>query len=401
MKVLFINETCGTGSIGRIVKEIAIAIEENGGQSLIAYANGEKNFYNTYRIGYNLEHKVHAILSRISGLQGYYSKNATRKLIKKIKEFNPDIVHLNNLHGNYINLRLLLQFLAKEDIATVITLHDCWFYTGKCTHYVMSSCDKWQMECGNCPRLHLDNVNPTLFFDRTKKCFVDKKNWFLKIPRLGVVGVSKWITEEASKSFLGNKKLICVYNWVNQDIFYPRKKKIFEDSMFNILFVASYFGENKGYKEMVQLSNLIPENWKIWVVGKVKAKIPNNVIHIEKTVDAEKLAEYYSSADVCVNVTKAETFGLVTAESICCGTPVIVYNNTASPELVAEGCGYVVEEKDGIDAIFKTLKEINLNGKRKYYDACVASSSRFSKQKAIREYINVYEELSRIRIRGM
>ena len=150
-------------------------MEKRGHQCLVAYSKGKSAFHNSIHIGNDIDHKVHAIMSRITGLQGYFSYLATKKLLAELDAFQPDIVHLRNLHSNYINLHMLLKYLADKDIATVITLHDCWFYTGKCTYYVSAKCNKWQDECGQCPLLHKDNINPTFWFDRTRKCLLDKK----------------------------------------------------------------------------------------------------------------------------------------------------------------------------------------------------------------------------------
>ena len=342
MKVLQINETCGTGSIGRTTYELAVELEKRGHECLGAYSQGEPRFHNSVRIGGDLDHKAHAVLSRVTGQQGYFSHLATRRFLSKMDKFQPDIVHLRNLHSNYINLHMLLKHLAKKDIATVITLHDCWFFTGKCTYYINASCEKWQQHCGNCPLLHIDNINPTFFFDRTEKCLSDKEKWFEAIPRLAVTGVSNWVANEAKKSIIGNRNPVGIYNWIDLDTFHPRESELRKrhglEGKFVILVVATNLNRIKGYDEIVWLSERIPENWAIVAIGKETVTLPNNVIHIAHTDDAIQLAEYYSMADVCMNTTKFETFGKVAAEAICCGTPVIVYNNTASPELVDDGC---------------------------------------------------------------
>lgn len=398
MRVLQINETCGTGSIGRTTYELAVELEKRGHECLVAYSHGTPKFHNCIRIGDDMDHRIHAALSRITGQQAYFSRAATRKLLVEIERFRPDIVHLRNLHSNYVNLYMLLSFLAKKDIATVITLHDCWFFTGKCTYYISANCDKWQHNCGNCPLLHVDNINPTFWFDRTKKCLSDKKNWLGKIPRLAVVGVSNWVAKEAEKSIVGDRNPIGIYNWIDLNVFHPResnlRKKHGLEGKFVVLAVATNINKVKGFDEITWLSQHLQDNWAIVAIGKEVEKLPPNVIHISHTDDAVQLAEYYSMADVCMNTTQFETFGKVTAEAICCGTPVVVYNNTASPELVTNGCGLVIDQHRGFEAIFEALRVIEENGKGSYISNCLdAARLQFEKEIGVNKYMELYRSL--------
>lgn len=398
MRIAYINETCGTGSIGSCTYELALALDTLGHECMIAHSHGSSPYKNCIRIGSALDHKFHALFSRITGLQGYFSRLATRRLIRELHAFRPDVVHLQNLHSNYINLKILLDYLARKDIATVITLHDCWFYTGKCTYYVPASCNRWQQECGSCPLLHRDNVNPTFWFDRTRKCLRDKQRWFAAIPRLAVVGVSKWVAAEARSSILGKRNPIAIYNWIDQDIFQPRpsslraKHKL--ENKFVILAVAANLSPNKGFSDLVEISRKLPSDWAIIAIGRPVSPLPENIIHIPHTNNAVQLAEYYSMADVCLNASRYETFGKVTAEAICCGTPVVVYNNTASPELVEEGCGKVVDENLGVDGLMNALSSIQAKGKGSYTATCRESAKwRFAKSSGVAQYEQLYFSL--------
>lgn len=400
MNIVQINETCGTGSIGRLALELSNEAVKQGHKVLFAYSTGIPRFGNAFKIGNNIDHKFHALMSRITGLQGYYSYIATKRLIRKIEGFSPDIIHLENLHSNYINLPMLFDYIAKNDIPTVITLHDCWFYTGKCTYYVPAKCQKWKVECERCPLLHIDNVNKTFLFDRTKKSFSDKKRWFNNIKRLGVVGVSEWASNEAKFSFLGEKRIITIRNWVNFSVFRPISSNLRDKLGLNnkriILMVSTYISNKKGYQEMIGLSRILNEEYQIIVVGKNNGKftIPDNVIHIEHTNNENELAMYYSMADVCVNTTKYETFGLVTAEALSCGTPVVVYNNTASPELIGEECGRVVEEYLGIEGILEAITELVSFDRGYIRQACLAHAhTHFDMNEQIKKYLSLYQSL--------
>lgn len=397
MKIAFINDTFGTGSIGRHTKELAESLRQYGHEVKYFFAQGSESADYCVKITSRNEQRVHAVLSRITGLQGYFSYVCTYKLIRDLTVFSPDIVHLQNLHSNYINLRMIANYLKTRNISTVITLHDCWFFTGKCTHYVPATCNKWKNECGKCPLLHVDNVNPTFFFDTTQKCLKDKQNWFAKNSKLGVVGVSQWITNEAQNSIYKNNKITCIYNWVDQDIFFYRQNRDYARLRLPekkiVLMVSTNLSEKKGYGELIYLSRNLTNEFQLVYIGgnRRNLPIPENVIYINHTDSADQLAEYYSIADVCVNTTKYETFGMVTAEAMCCGTPAIVYNNTASPELVGDECGLVVESMDEIvDAVNFIAKQ----DREKIRRVCIEwSKERFSKDDKIREYIRFYENL--------
>ena len=249
MKVLQINAVNGIRSTGRIITEISDYLNNNGHEGYVAYSVGLA-YMKGYQIGTSFDKKVHALCSRAFGNQSYYSRISTKKLIKYIANIRPDVIHLHNLHDNYINLKLLLDFLAIKDIPTVVTLHDCWFYTGKCTHYTVDNCYKWKIECGKCPRLRKDNKS--WFFDRTAEMLVDKKEWFGSIPRLAVVGVSDWITNEAKDSLLSTGNIITrIYNWIDLDIFKPvgttsLRKKLNLENKYIILGVSSGWSKAKG-----------------------------------------------------------------------------------------------------------------------------------------------------------
>lgn len=401
MKIAQINAVCGIASTGRTSVELAQGLEAKGHSSHVFYSYGKNTYPHATRIGNTLDRKLHAVLSRLTGLQGYFSTLPTLRLIRQLKRYQPDVVHLRNLHSNYIHLGKLLKYLAQSDTPTVITLHDCWFYTGKCTYYVSADCKKWQEQCGSCPLLHVDNVNPTLFFDTTRKCLTDKKKWLSAIPRLAVVGVSQWVTQEVSNgSILANRNPVTIYNWIDFDTFHPResdlRKKHGLENRFVILVVASTISQIKCLNEIKAIAQQMPEHWAIVAIGATTEPLPENVIHIPQTDNAVTLAEYYSMADVCLNTTLYETFGKVTVESMCCGTPVIVYRNTASPELVEDGCGEIVEQAHGMEAVMDALKKVEAAGKQSYTQTCLERArQRFSKEMGVDAYIQLYERLIR------
>lgn len=398
MRILQINAVSGIRSTGRICVEIADYLNENGHEGYIAYSEGLP-FKSGYRIGTPFEIKLHGLWSRICGTQAYFSRNGTRKLIKYMEEITPDVVHLHNLHGNYINLEMLLHYLAQNDIPTVLTLHDCWFFTGKCCHYTVDKCFKWQTGCFNCPRIHKDN--PSWFFDRTKAMYRDKKEWFGKIPRLAVVGVSDWITSEARKSLLSSAKIVTrIYNWIDMDVF----KSVNTDNLrhdcgledkFIILGVASGWNNAKGLDKFIELADMIPRDMVIILVGNISAnkQLPENIIHIKETHCVNDLVQYYSMADVLVNLSREETFGKVVAEALACGTPAITINSTANPELIGDSCGFIVEQNDTSD-VMERLKYMKKQGISYYAQHCIKHARKyFFMEDNLFTYMKLYEQL--------
>ena len=401
MIILQINSVCNSSnSTGRTTFELTEAINEAGHDGYVAYGEGYSDYPKAYFIGSMLDHKIHAFLSRLTGLQGYFSNLATKKLIKHIDNISPDIVHLRNLHSNYINIHKLIRYLSTNNIAVVLTLHDCFFYTGKCTHYTISDCDGWKKECGNCPRLHMDNKS--WYFDRTKKMLMDKRNSFNSIPRLAVVGVSQWITKEAKSSILSKATYLeTIYNWVDIEVFKPTitnlKEELNLENQFVILGVASRWNNSKGLGDFIDIANRLDDRFSIILVGEISEDIilPNNVIHIERTNSVSKLVEYFSMADVFFNPSIEESFGKVTIESLACGTPVIVYDTTACPELVGDRCGGVADLYD-TNRVLELIMEIHFNKKSFYSSSCVRFvHKQFTKKEGVKKYLNLYERISK------
>ncbi|MBR6737919.1 MAG: glycosyltransferase [Clostridia bacterium] len=399
MKIAQINAVYGIGSTGRTTKELAESLACNGHECFVGYSisnvSYQKEGVTLYQIGNALDHKAHALFSRLFGLQAYFSSKATKNLIKELEIFKPDVVHLRNLHANYINLPLLLKWLGKNSIPTVISLHDCWIFTGKCTHYTVQNCYKWQTGCSACSQLKKDNNS--WLFDRTNKLWKDRKSLFEKIDNLAVVGVSNWITDQAKSSTLKSAKIIKrIYNWIDLKTFYPRECE--KSDNFSVLLISAGWSKNSTKtQDMLALANGLNENMQIILAGSVESDIelPKNVKPIGYVNSTEDLAKLYSQVDVYVHLSQEDTFGKVIAEALACGTPAIVYNSTACPELVGNGCGYVVKPRD-INAVSNAVNEVYKNGKEKYSANCVEfAKSNFEKDYLIKETLSLYNELLR------
>lgn len=401
MKVIQINAVYKLSSTGHTVLELHEFLLNNEIKSYVACANTAESD-EVYLIGSAFEKKWHALMSRLFGVQGYFSRRGTRKLINYMQNIKPDIVHLRNLHANYLYLPMLFSYLAENDIGTVITLHDCWIYTGKCTHYTLDRCYKWQDGCHNCPKLRVDNKS--WFFDRTSKMWRDKKAWINSIPRVAVIGVSDWITEESRKSILGKVKIIKrIYNWIDLETFkctasdYLLKKWKLENK-FVILGVASKWSERKGIKTFMQLAERLDKNKKLILIGDIPecTHLPDNAIWIPATNNLQELVEYYSIADVFLQLSLEETFGKVVAEALACGTPVITIDSTANSELVSESCGIVLKSLE-LTEILAALQLVEKRGKQYYKDACRKFvENNFNLNICAQNYIECYEEVMKM-----
>lgn len=404
MRVLQINAVYGSGSTGKMVEELHKYLKENGIESFVACAKGcDHSQPDQFSIGSSIDMKIHSLYARISGLQGYSSKKATQELIRYIRQCNPDIVHLGNLHSNFVNIKMLFRFLGEEQIATVLTLHDCWFYTGKCSHYTDDNCFKWKTTCGNCPRLKKDI--PSWYFDRTRKMLDDKRCSYDGLKKLAVVGVSNWITEEAKGSILKNSAIIKrVYNWIDTDIFKPRE--INQDLITRLrckgkkilLGVAVGWSDDKGLSDFTRLAGILSSDYKIILVGEEieKREIPDNIQIVGRTKNVDELVDYYNIADCFLSLSTEESFGKVVAEALSCGTPAIVYNSTASPELVGEKCGYIVNAHD-LHELKNCVSEVCRKGKKHYSNACRKfACANFDKSTNIEKYLEIFREIGRI-----
>ena len=394
-----INAVYGIGSTGVIVEDLHNLALQNGIDSYVSYSSTNKNadeIKNGYQIGNELSKKIHALLCRIGGKQGYYSFYSTKKLIEHIEYVNPDIVHLHNLHSNYIHINKLLNYLAKKDIKTIITLHDCWFYTGGCFHYTADNCSKWLYSCGDCPKRFKDT--PAYLKDNSKKILADRKKYFSDIKNLTVVGVSNWIADEAKKTFFKEKNVITIYNGVDTEFFVPTssdlRKKYGLENKFVILGAANKWLNpiNKDTFDFVTAN--LPEDCVLVIIGcneEQKRVLTQNVFTLGYISDRDELRKMYSMADVFANCTREESLSLINVEAQACGTPVVTYKNTGAQETVNNECSFSVESGNAEELLNAILKVKNLK-KNKLSDSCCNwVKHNFDCYKNYQKYINIYE----------
>ncbi len=390
MKVLQINSVCGIRSTGRICTDIADILEQNGHECKIAYGRygvPEKYKKNAVKIGSDFDIYYHVAKSRIFDNSGFESKKSTEKFIKWIKEYNPDIIHLHNIHGYYINIEILFKYLAEADKPVIWTLHDCWAFTGHCAYFSAACCDKWESGCGEC---QLKKEYPASnFFDRSSKNWLEKKRLFTSVKNMTLVTPSEWLAQIVRRSFLGQYSVKVINNGIDLDVFKPTESKFRDKYDLNdkkiILGVASIWDTRKGLDDFVKLSHIIDSSYRIVLVGISEAQmktLSSNIIGITKTNNAKELAEIYTAADVFVNFTYEDNYPTVNLEAQACGTPVITYNTGGSIESVPNE--NIIDQGD--------IKSFLKMTSYKCYDK-ENIADKFDKTKKFNEYIEKYKEL--------
>lgn len=398
MKVLQINTVYGDGSTGKIAREIHDICKDNGISCLSAYrclAKGKVPLPDSAEISSPFDSRLHGVLSRFTMLKGCFSYFKTRSFIKKVRAYCPDIIHLHNLHGSYVNLPLLFKYIKREKLPVVWTLHDCWAFTGICSHFSAVGCNRWQNGCGNCPQKKKLSSCP---IDLSAKEWRLKKKWFTGIERLTLVTPSRWLGTLVKSSFLGDYPVKTVYNGIDLDVFKPtpsgfRKQYGLEGKKI-VLGVAFGWGYGKGLDVFTELAGRLPDDYVIVLVGtdeNTDKSLPSGIVSIHRTNDQRGLAEIYSAADVLLNPTREEVLGLVNIEALACGTPVITFDAGGSPECVDGTCGVVVDIDD-VDGAEREIKRICDDAPYKPED-CMARAALFDKKHMLEGYIRIYKEI--------
>lgn len=363
MNIVQINAVNHFSSTGRTTAELHDFFKQQGHTSHVFCSNESNEADNVHLVGSPFDHKMHALLSRITGRQACFSTAATRRMVEQLRQIRPDTVIIRNFHSNYVDMPQLLTYLAQEDVPTIAVMHDCWYFTGHCTHYTAVGCDKWRTECHACPQLKTDNNS--WLFDTSRAMFRLKQRLFAAIPRLAVVGVSKWITNEAAQApiFARARSFTPIYNWIDLQKFRPRPVDDLKDHLgltgeFVVLGVAQGWGSHKGLQYFIDLARRHPQI-RVILVGSIAERptLPPNLWMVGATANIDQLAQYYSMANCLLVCSPQETFGKVSAEALACGTPVIAHNATANPEVAGTECGYVVhrDHPEQIDAALTAI----------------------------------------------
>ncbi|GGW51680.1 glycosyltransferase [Arenibacter certesii] len=396
-KLLQINSVVNTGSTGRIAEDIGDYVMSMGWKSYIAYGRyGNKSNSHLIKFGSKYSNYWHAVLTRLFDKHGFGSKKATKRLIHQIEKINPDIIHLHNLHGYYINIQILFDYLATKSTPIVWTLHDCWSFTGHCVHFDNIQCYKWQKLCSRCPQ---KNTYPkTILYDNSKINYKAKKALFNSVKNLTIVPVSYWLQSLVEKSFLKENKIKTIHNGVDTAIFNKTKDNSVIDhynlqDKFIILGVANIWSKGKGLNDFIRLSKSIEENEIIVLIGLNHNQInmlPKHILGIKQTESLNELRDFYCAADVFVNPSYQDSFGMVNIEALSCGTPVITYHTGGCPETISEETGYVVEQGN-IDELLSSIRMVKNLTKDQFSNACrKRAQQEFEKNLKYKEYFELY-----------
>ncbi|WP_448781028.1 glycosyltransferase [Bacteroides congonensis] len=398
-KIFYISGAINFGAPGRIVEQIGLLAQKHGYEVLVAHSTRNENPSQLphFAMTTKTQEMIHAVGAKLLDLHGLLSTRQTKELVKRIKEYQPDIIHLHNIHGYFCNFKVLFEYLSTIDTPIVWTIHDCWPFTGRCFHFVGADCYKWKTGCYDCK----SEVGYTVskYCDRSKSLYELKKRLFSSVKNMTMVPVSDWQTAFLKDSFLKNCNIHMIHNGVDLAKFKPMgtqrlREKHQLDGKFVILGVASPWNARKGLDDYCKLRPMLSDDFVIILVGlksKQIERLPDGIIGISRTESQQELAEYYSMANVFVNLTYLDTFPTVNLEALACGTPVITYRTGGSPEAVDEKTGVVVEQGDlkGIISAVYTMKRDKLLS-----IACRKRAEKlFDKDECFNKYIMLYDKL--------
>lgn len=392
-----INVSCGSGSTGRICTDIAQALEKRGHTVKIAYGRGDvPDQFQKYavRIATELSVDLDAIKTRLFDSAGFNSKRDTVKFIEWIIKYNPDVIHLHNLHGYYINIKILFNYLKTCGKKILWTLHDCWSFTGHSAYCDAINCTRWEKDCFRCPQTR---SYPCTLVDRSKRNLTLKKKTFTNIENLTIVTPSQWLKNMVGRSFLKDYPVKVIHNGINREIFIYRdsnlrKKYDLKDKLV-VMSVAASWDQMKGLNDYLELSNVLEDNIKMVLIGLTKHQlrtISPNIIGIQRTSNQIELAEWYSVADVFLNLTYCDTYPTVNIEAISCGTPVVTYNTGGSPESMY-GYGVVINkgDKEKVRDVLTNWKMI----KKKISPISRPTLDSLDRNNCLEPYIRLFEKI--------
>ena len=338
IKIVQINATYDHGSTGGVVKEIKQCCEMNGIECHVIASSVSKEDDRVYKVGNLFSNKLHGLLSRIGGKSGYFSYLTTFNIIKIIKKINPTTIILHNVHSNFLNLNILLKYIADNNIRLIIVLHDCWFYTGGCFHYTDVKCYKWKDSCGKCPKRYVDT--PAYLFDSSKSILSDRKKYFSAIKNLTVVGVSDWISKEASINVFKNRHIVTIHNGIDTDYFHPvdseLKTKLNIQNKIVLLVLSSKWNISSNSSARKEILSLLGDNHiMIFIGSKDVLDMRECDINMGYVSSRSRLRELFSLADAFINLSHEDSLSIINLESQSCGTPVLSFKVTGLPETIS------------------------------------------------------------------
>ncbi len=363
MKVLQINSYFSAGGTARVVNRTYETLLAQGHECKIAAARSDVRWHHdSIQIGSKISPWLNALSCRLFDDDGFRSKSATRKLIMAIKEYDPDVIHLHNLHGYYINIEILFEYLKQCRKKIFWTLHDCWAFTGHCPHFILAKCEQWKTHCTRC--VQTNEYPRCIFKGNVPENFRRKKAAFTGVPNLTIITPSRWLANLVKESFLKEYPVEVRYNQINTTVFKPTesdfRKRYNLEGQYIILGVANCWTKRKGLDDFIALSMKLDDKSTVVLVGldkKQKTTLPTGILALNRTNSTEELAAIYTAADVFFNPTYEDTYPTVNLEAEACGTPVITYRTGGAPETIHNEKSSTIDAGD-ISAFIQCMKKL-------------------------------------------
>lgn len=418
MKIVQINTVCGTGSTGKIAVDLYHIADQSGNEPIIAYGRGTApENIQSFKIGNTMDFGHHVLINFFLGKSGFGSKTVTKRFLKWLDKVKPDVLHLHNLHGFYIHVGMLFEYIKAHNIPVVWTLHDCWPLTGQCAHFDYADCDKWQTACHHCP-IYRSNYPYSLFRDNSRQNYILKRSSFTGVKNMTIVTPSNWLADIVKKSYLQEYPVKVIPNGINLELFKPASLKS-SDNMQKlsgntagthasdipasspriILGVANVWSKRKGLDFFLKLSDMLDDTYHIVLIGlskkqqsKIQSKYGKHITAITRTSNQEELVSWYQRAYVYVNPTLEDNFPTTNLEALACGTPVITFHTGGSPESITDKCGIVVE-KGNIEKLKEAILSLD-NKTETTSSSCREQAVKFDRNVRFQEYMEVYEQLN-------
>lgn len=399
MKIIQINSVVNSGSTGRIAEELGNVLLENGHQSYIAYGRGTGTSNSKLiRIGSKWDIYTHGAFTMLTDRHGFASRRSTRAFLKELDRIQPDVIGLHNLHGYYLNLPLLFEWIKANNVPVLWTLFDCWAFTGHCSYFDDIGCEKWKSQCHECPK---HRNYPGSWLDNSKWNYTQKKSLFTTLEKMELVTHSNWLSVLVKDSYLKKYNVNVTPSAINLKLFKPMGSQLSQRYHLGnkkvLLGCASSWSNRKGYWDFIKLNELIDkETYQIVMIGlnaKERKKLPESIIGIQRTESVEELAQWYTLASVFVNPTSQDNFPTTNLEALACGTPVVTYDTGGSPEAIDAFTGRVVPKSD-VDGLFDAIKSLEKENKEDLAKACRERAEKyFDSSDRYLDYLRIYERL--------
>lgn len=404
MRVLIVNTEYKRGGAAGIAQTLHRELNRiEGFESLFAYGRGSaKQEPGTLRFALQGEVYLHALLTRITGIQGYGTWLSTRRLIRVIQDWKPDIIHFHNIHGYYLDLSIA-EAVGRLGIPVVWTLHDPWPLTGRCAYFL--DCERWKTGCGKCP---YPRESPKSYFDSSAWMWPRKRRLLGEVWKLVIVSPSRWLANLVEEVCNGRCRVEVIPNGIDTNVFrpfnrdqvrkglgLPLKKKI-------VLFAAARPGvKRKGAAQFIEALKFVKaKDWMVVLVGRetgMGVQFPRGIElrNLGYVRGAEAMAKLYSAAELYCITSLADNFPTTVLEAMACGTPVVGFAVGGIPEQVTEDCGNLVPLAD-TSALGKAITEL-LNDddtREKMGIRCrQRAEQEYNMQRFIDRHIKLYREL--------